>query len=75
MASPSVPRASLDTQRERQSDPELATLGWALRRAALGLAILLAVAFSSAMLLYASLEPDGATAGVGDHGGYAIPPG
>jgi hypothetical protein len=33
------------------------------------------VAFSSAMLLYASLEPDGATAGVGDHGGYAIPPG
>jgi hypothetical protein len=55
--------------------PQLATLGWALRRAALGLAILLAAAAFSAWLLYASIEPDGPTAGPGSHGGYAIPPG
>jgi hypothetical protein len=75
MASPSVPHATLDGQLDRQSEPQLATLGWALRRAALGMAILLTVALASALLLYASLEPDGSTAGVGSQGGYAIPPG
>jgi hypothetical protein len=74
MASPSVSHASLDRQLERQREPQLATLSWTLRRAALGLAILLTVALCSAILLYASLEPDGAAAGEGGHGGYAIPP-
>ncbi len=75
MASPSVPHVSLDRQLERQREPQLATLGWALRRAALGMAILLTVATLSAVLLYASIEPDGPTAGVDSQGGYAIPPG
>jgi hypothetical protein len=53
---------------------ELKTLGWALRRAALGLAILLTVAVSAAWLLYASIEPDGTT-GSGARSEYALPPG
>ena len=75
MVSPTVPHASLDGQLDRQREPQLATLGWALRRAALGMAILLIVTLASALLLYASLEPDGSTAGVGARSGYAIPPG
>ena len=54
--------------------PQLMTLGWALRRAALGLAILLTVAVLSAWLLYASIEPDG-TAGPGARSDYALPSG
>jgi hypothetical protein len=50
------------------------TLGWALRRAALGLTILLTVAGLSAWLLYASIEPDGTT-GPGARSEYALPPG
>jgi hypothetical protein len=50
------------------------TLGWALRRAALGLVILLTVAGLSAWLLYASIEPDG-TSGPGARSEYALPPG
>jgi hypothetical protein len=49
------------------------TLGWALRRAALGLAILLAAAWLGAWLLYASIEPDG-TAAPGALSEYAVPP-
>jgi hypothetical protein len=50
------------------------TLGWALRRAALGLLILLTVAGLSAWLLYASIEPDGAS-GPGARSEYALPSG
>jgi hypothetical protein len=53
---------------------ELKTLGWALRRAALGLTVLLTVAGLSAWLLYASIEPDGTT-GPGAQSEYALPPG
>ena len=49
------------------------TLGWALRRAALGLLILLAAAWLGAWLLYASIEPDSAT-GPGALSEYALPP-
>jgi hypothetical protein len=49
------------------------TLGWALRRAALGLLILLAVAWLGAWLLYASIEPDGTTA-PGALSEYSLPP-
>jgi hypothetical protein len=49
------------------------TLGWALRRAALGLGILLAAAWLVAWLLYASIEPDG-SAGPGVLSEYAVPP-
>lgn len=70
MPSPSVPHVSL----ERRSEPQLATLGWALRRAALGLAILLTAAALTAWLLYASIEPDGAFAGPGANSEYALPP-
>ena len=52
--------------------PQLMTLGWALRRAALGLLILLTMAVLSAWLLYASIEPDGTT-GTGAQSDYALP--
>jgi hypothetical protein len=61
-------------QRHQQPPPQLMTLGWALRRAVLGLLILLTVAGLSAWLLYASIEPDG-TAGPGARSEYALPPG
>jgi hypothetical protein len=54
--------------------PQLMTLGWALRRAALGLVILLTVAVLSAWLFYASIEPDG-TAAPGARSEYALPSG
>lgn len=54
--------------------PQLMTLGWALRRAALGLLILLTMAGLSAWLLYASIEPDG-TMGPGARNEYAVPSG
>jgi hypothetical protein len=54
--------------------PQLMTLGWALRRALLGLLILLTAAGLSAWLLYASIEPDGTT-GAGVRSEYALPPG
>jgi len=54
--------------------PQLMTIGWALRRAALGLVILLTVAVLSAWLFYASIEPDG-TAGSGARSEYALPSG
>jgi hypothetical protein len=53
---------------------QLKTLGWALRRAALGLAILLVAAGLGAWLFYASIEPDGARA-PGAQSEYALPPG
>jgi hypothetical protein len=54
--------------------PQLMTLGWALRRAALGLFILVTVAVLSAWLLYASIEPD-STSGPGARSDYALPSG
>ena len=51
---------------------ELKTLGWALRRAVLGLAILLIGTGFFAWLLYASIEPDG-TRGPGAQSDYGLP--
>lgn len=39
-----------------------ATLGWALRRAALGMAILTVTVSALAWLMYATIEPDPASA-------------
>jgi hypothetical protein len=66
MPSTGVRDVSLET---RQA--QLATLGWAVRRAALGLLILLTVAGLSAWLLYASIDPDDASPG--PHSEYALP--
>ena len=67
MSSPSIPDLSFEQQRV----PQVATLGWALRRAALGLLILFGVAGLAAWLLYASIEPDPSSAA---HSEYALPP-
>ena len=45
--------------------PQLATLGWALRRAALGLLMLLVIVTLGAWLLWASIDPDDAAAADG----------
>jgi hypothetical protein len=66
-----VPVAEVPAAQEK---PQLATLGWALRRAAMGLLILLAAAGLSAWLLYASIEPDGSSTGSGPQSEYALPP-
>jgi hypothetical protein len=44
------------------SRPQVASLGWALRRAALGLLMLLVLVTLGAWLLYASIDPDEAAA-------------
>jgi hypothetical protein len=54
---------------------ELKTLGWALRRAALGLAILLVATGLGAWLFYASIEQDGPRTPGGAQSEYALPPG
>lgn len=72
-ASPAVEEAPAQPS-QLARPPQLMTLGWALRRAALGLAILLTVAVLSAWLLYASIEPDG-SAGSGARSDYALPSG
>jgi hypothetical protein len=43
--------------------PQIATLGWALRRAAWGLLVLAVTVMLGAWLLYASIDPDEAAAG------------
>ena len=43
--------------------PELPSVGWALRRTALGLLILAAMVVLGAWLFYASIDPDEASAG------------
>jgi len=43
--------------------PQIATLGWALRRAAWGLLLLAVAVTLGAWLLYASIDPDEAAAG------------
>lgn len=70
MSSPSSVR---DVSLEAQREPQLATLGWALRRAALGLLILLVTVTLVAWLFYASIEPDGASAGPASQSEYALP--
>ena len=66
MSTRSIPDLSLQQARE----PQLATLGWALRRAALGLLILFTVAGLGAWLFHASIEPDASSA---VHSEYALP--
>ena len=43
--------------------PQLVSLGWALRRAALWLAMMFAMVVVGAWLFYASIDPDEAAAG------------
>jgi hypothetical protein len=45
------------------AQPQLATLGWALRRAAFGLLLLTVMVTLGAWLMYASIDPDEAVAG------------
>jgi hypothetical protein len=56
-----------------EPQPQLATLGWALRRAALGLLILLVMVVLAAWLFYSSIDPDEAAASVANQNGYAAP--
>lgn len=44
-------------------EPQLVSLGWALRRTALWLLMLSVIVVAGAWLLYASIEPDEAAAG------------
>jgi hypothetical protein len=55
MSSPSASGVSVEQQRE----PQLATVGWALRRAALGLLILLVTVALGAWLFNVSIEAEG----------------
>jgi hypothetical protein len=57
---PGVPEASVTAQ---PRPPQLASLGWALRRAALMFAMLSAMVVVGAWLFYASIDPDEAVAG------------
>jgi hypothetical protein len=74
MSSATVTSATVPEVSAPAHPPQLMTLGWALRRAALGLLILLTVAGLSAWLLYASIEQDGTT-GPGARSDYALPSG
>ena len=69
MPSPTIP--ALDPK----NDPQLATpgLGWALRRAALGVLILAVTVSAVAWLFNASIEPDGPASGPASHSEYALP--
>jgi hypothetical protein len=65
MSSPSAQGVPVETRQE----PQLATLGWALRRAALGLLILVAAVSLGAWLFNASIESEGPPS----HSEYALP--
>jgi hypothetical protein len=52
--------------------PQIATWGWALRRAALGLLVLVVVVTLGAWLLWASIDPDEASAADAPGAGAAI---
>ena len=56
---------SLETPRSNQGNepPQLASLGWALRRAALWFAMMFAMVVVGLWLFYASIDPDEASAG------------
>ena len=64
-----IPDASIGAQHE----PQLATLGWALRRAALGLLMLLVMVTLGAWLMYASIEPDDTATGMAPGGQVSGP--
>ncbi len=68
MSSPSVSDVSF----QQQAVPQTVTLGWTLRRAALGIGILLASVALGAWLMHASIETDGNSPPV--HGEYAVSP-
>ncbi len=70
MSSPTRPS---DIALEIEPRPQLATLGWALRRAALGLLILVVMVVLLAWLFYAGIDPDEAAAGSPTQSGYAAP--
>ena len=53
--------------------PQLVSLGWALRRAALGLLVLLVAVALGAWLLYASIDPDEAAAGPAAQKASSVP--
>ena len=57
---PSVRKAVQETLPQ---PPQLPSVGWALRRTALGLLILSAMVVLGAWLFYASIDPDEASAG------------
>jgi len=59
-----VPGAPVAPQR-----PQVATLGWALRRAALGLLLLIVIVTLGAWLLWAGIDPDEASAAGAPGGG------
>jgi hypothetical protein len=65
MSSPSAPGLSVETERQ----PQIATLGWALRRAALGVLILAVAVALGAWLFNASIEADDPAS----HSEYAVP--
>ena len=65
MSSPSAPGLSVEAERQ----PQIATLGWALRRAALGLLILTVAVVLGAWLFNASIEADGSIS----NSEYALP--
>jgi hypothetical protein len=67
MSSPSVPAF------EPKQAPQLATLGWALRRAALGVLILAVTVGTVAWLFNAGIEPDATTGSPASHSEYALP--
>lgn len=70
MSSPTTPpEIALDIEPR----PQLATLGWALRRAGLGLLILLVMIVLFVWLFHASIEPDEAAAATSAQSGYAAP--
>lgn len=69
MTSPSV----TDVAFEQTHAPQPVTIGWTLRRAALGLLILVSAVALGAWLMHASIEPDGANAGPASHSEYAVP--
>lgn len=53
--------------------PQLPSVGWALRRTALGLLILSATVVLAAWLFYASIDPDEAAAGPSAPSEQALP--
>jgi hypothetical protein len=69
----SSPTRPSDIALEIQPRPQLATLGWALRRAALGLLLLVVMVVLGAWLFYASIDPDEAAASSPPQNGYADP--
>lgn len=72
MSSPSrVPDALIESHARA---PQVVSLGWALRRAALGLLILTAMVVLGAWLFYASIDVDEAVAGPSAPAESAAPP-